>query len=196
MRVLRTVVRSCTSILRISLRPENQLVYHRFPREERKRYSRHPPFHDLLLRVLLGLGGLLDTRWARNRAARGPTPRKAATPLHKHSQDPKPFPGLTHKPRCARVSRRQRRPLPLRVSRQRRFPPHRDGHARWTPLSSSVPSRAAPSTGISHFHRKTSDKQLSASTAKSFSFAIVLLLSALPAEEHSARNALTAQSSM
>jgi hypothetical protein len=37
------VGRSCTFILRISLRPENQVVYHRFPRGERKRYGRHPP---------------------------------------------------------------------------------------------------------------------------------------------------------
>src|SRR5215813_10242838 len=59
------------------------------------------PVHDLLLIVLLWLGGLLYKKWARNRAAICPTPRKPATLLHKHSQNPKPFPGLTHKPRCA-----------------------------------------------------------------------------------------------
>jgi hypothetical protein len=34
--------RSCTSILRISLRPENQVVYHQFPRGEGKHYGRQP----------------------------------------------------------------------------------------------------------------------------------------------------------
>src|SRR5215510_12701590 len=57
--------------------------------------------HDLLLIVLLWLGGMLYTRWARTRAALCPTPRKPATLRHKHSQDPQPFPGLTHKPHCA-----------------------------------------------------------------------------------------------
>src|SRR5215831_6500553 len=58
-------------------------------------------FHDLLLIGLLWLGGILYKRWARDRAATGPTSRKPATPLPKHSQDPKPFLGLTHKPCCA-----------------------------------------------------------------------------------------------
>jgi IS1 family transposase/transposase-like protein len=57
--------------------------------------------HDLLLIVLLWLGGILYKWWAHNRSASGPTPRKPATVLHKHSQDPTPFPGLTHKPPCA-----------------------------------------------------------------------------------------------
>jgi transposase-like protein/IS1 family transposase len=57
--------------------------------------------HDLLLIVPLWLGGILYKRWARNRSAICPTPRRPATPLHKHSQDPKPFPGLTYKPCCA-----------------------------------------------------------------------------------------------
>jgi Transposase DNA-binding len=34
--------RSCTSILRISLQPTNQIVYHRFSRGEGKRYGRPP----------------------------------------------------------------------------------------------------------------------------------------------------------
>jgi len=57
--------------------------------------------HDLLLIVLLWLGGTLYKRWASTRAPICPTPRKPATLLHKHAQDPKPFPGLTHKPHCA-----------------------------------------------------------------------------------------------
>jgi hypothetical protein len=56
---------------------------------------------DLLLIVLLWLGGILYKRWARDRAASGLTTRKPATPLHQHSQEPQPFAGLTHKPHCA-----------------------------------------------------------------------------------------------
>jgi hypothetical protein len=58
-------------------------------------------FHDLPLLVLLWLGSLQYKRWARDRSVTGPTPRKLATPFHQHSQEPKPFPGLTHKPCCA-----------------------------------------------------------------------------------------------
>jgi hypothetical protein len=56
---------------------------------------------DLLLIVFLWLGGILYKRWARNRSAIGPTPRQPAAPLREHSQEPKPFPGLTRKPPCA-----------------------------------------------------------------------------------------------
>jgi hypothetical protein len=55
---------------------------------------------DLLLIVFLWLGVMLYERWARNRSAIGPTTRKLATPLPKHFRNPKPFPGLTHKPHC------------------------------------------------------------------------------------------------
>jgi transposase-like protein len=58
-------------------------------------------FSALLLVLLLWLGGLLYQRWARHRSALGPTPHKPATPLREHAQEPKPFPGLTHKPPCA-----------------------------------------------------------------------------------------------
>jgi hypothetical protein len=58
-------------------------------------------FQDLPLIVLLGLGGIQYKRWARDCCATGPTPRKLATPFHQHSQEPTPFPGLTHKPCCA-----------------------------------------------------------------------------------------------
>jgi transposase-like protein len=57
--------------------------------------------HDLLLIVLLWLSGIQYKRWARDRSATGPTPRKPATPLRRPSRDPTPFPGLTHKPSCA-----------------------------------------------------------------------------------------------
>jgi IS1 family transposase/transposase-like protein len=60
----------------------------------------HLLVHDLLLIVLLWLGGILYKRWARTRATTGPTTRRPATPLRQHSQDPTPFPGLTRKPPC------------------------------------------------------------------------------------------------
>jgi hypothetical protein len=59
------------------------------------------PVHDLLLVALLWLGIILYKGWARIRSATCLTTRKPVTPIHKRSRDPKPFPGLTHKPRCA-----------------------------------------------------------------------------------------------
>ena len=61
----------------------------------------HFLFYDFLLIALLWLGAILSERWARTQAATGPTTRKRATPLPKHFRNPKPFPGLTHKPSCA-----------------------------------------------------------------------------------------------
>jgi hypothetical protein len=58
-------------------------------------------FYALLLIGLLWLGVIRYERWARTRALTRPTTRKPATPLPKHAQNPKPFPGLTHKPSCA-----------------------------------------------------------------------------------------------
>jgi transposase-like protein/IS1 family transposase len=58
-------------------------------------------FYALLLIVLLWLGVILYEQWVRTPVAICPTPRKPATLLHKHSQEPKPFAGLTHKPPCA-----------------------------------------------------------------------------------------------
>ena len=46
-------------------------------------------FYDLLLVVLLWLGGILYEAWSRRRSATCPTTRKPATPIHKHSRDPK-----------------------------------------------------------------------------------------------------------
>jgi hypothetical protein len=56
---------------------------------------------DLLLVVLLWLGGILYEGWARHRPATCPTLPKPAQPTQKRSREPKPFPGLTHKPRRA-----------------------------------------------------------------------------------------------
>jgi hypothetical protein len=102
----------------------------------------NPLSPDLLLIVLLWLGGFLYKRWARNRSATGQTPGKPATLLPKYSRDPKPFAGLTHKPRCAACEQAPEPGSPApRVSHQRCFPPPRDGRARWRPRSTSVPSR-------------------------------------------------------
>jgi transposase-like protein/IS1 family transposase len=60
----------------------------------------HLLVHALRLIVLLWLGILLYEGWARSRSAAYPTTRKPATPLQKRSREPKPFAGLTHKPRC------------------------------------------------------------------------------------------------
>src|SRR5262245_41806275 len=46
---------SCTSILRISLQPETQVVYHRFPHEKGNAMVNQLFFYELLLIALLGL---------------------------------------------------------------------------------------------------------------------------------------------
>jgi transposase-like protein len=72
-----------------------------FPEEEGNVIVDNLLVHDLLLLVLLWLGGLRYKRWVRNRSAICPTTRKTASPLHQHSQDAQPFPGLTYKLPCA-----------------------------------------------------------------------------------------------
>jgi transposase-like protein len=57
--------------------------------------------HELLLVGLLWLGVLLYKGWARDRSATCLPTGQPSTPLNKCSRDPKPFAGLTHKPRCA-----------------------------------------------------------------------------------------------
>src|SRR5215510_4455629 len=57
--------------------------------------------YGFLLVGLLWLGVFFYAGWARRRSTAYPTPGKPATPLPKHSRDPQPFAGLTHKPRCA-----------------------------------------------------------------------------------------------
>ena|SRR5215813_5324038 len=101
-------------------------------------------FHDFLLIVLLWLGGILYKGWARNQSATCPTIRKPATPLQQRSRGPKPFPGPPTDPAVLLVSRPRSLALQPSLSHPRCFPLHRDGRARWIPLSSSVPSRAVP----------------------------------------------------
>lgn len=57
-------------------------------------------FHVLLLLGLLCLCLLLYGAWRRGRAATCQTTPTPAQPIKKRSCDPKPFPGLIHKPHC------------------------------------------------------------------------------------------------
>jgi IS1 family transposase len=84
----------------------------------------HLLVHELLLVALLWLGVLLYKGWARNRSATCLTTRTPAAPLHKRSRDPQPFPGLTHKPRCAACEQapEPRFPAPLAPSLPLRSP--------------------------------------------------------------------------
>jgi hypothetical protein len=95
-------------------------------------------FYDLLLVILLWLGGLLYKKWVRSRSAPCPTTRQTATPLHQHARDPKPFPGLTHNPHCAACEHATEPGSPAPRVPLRGVPPQRDGRGRWIPLSSSV----------------------------------------------------------
>src|SRR5215510_1712723 len=72
-------------------------------------------FYDLLLGILLWLGVILYERWVCNRSATSPTTCKTAMLLQPRSRDPKPFPGLTHKPHCAACEQMPApvEPLPL-----------------------------------------------------------------------------------
>src|SRR5262245_61745208 len=57
-------------------------------------------FDALLLLALLWLCLLLYWAWRRAQLAMDRSPSTAATPITKRSRDPKPFPGLIHKPYC------------------------------------------------------------------------------------------------
>jgi IS1 family transposase len=57
-------------------------------------------FHALLLLGLLWLGRLLAWVWRQVRPAPRQTPPTLAMPIKTPSKDPKPFPGLIHKPLC------------------------------------------------------------------------------------------------
>jgi hypothetical protein len=57
-------------------------------------------FHALVLLGLLCLCRLLYWVWPRGRPTTGQTTPTPAKPIEQRSKTPKPFPGLTHKPRC------------------------------------------------------------------------------------------------
>jgi hypothetical protein len=99
-------------------------------------YDRH--FHDLLLLGLLWLCVILYWQWLRGRP--GKCQAKPAKQTKRRSKDPRPFPGLTHKPHCAACEHTQESalhapscPPPLivasrgrrrEVDTQRHFCPH------------------------------------------------------------------------
>jgi transposase-like protein len=60
----------------------------------------HWLFEALLLCGLLWFSLLLDWMWLRERLAPCQTTSTLARPIKRRSKDPKPFPGLTHKPHC------------------------------------------------------------------------------------------------
>jgi hypothetical protein len=67
-------------------------------------------FYELVLYGLLWLCVMLHWVWPYNRATPGLTTSTPATPPRKRSGDPKPLPGLTHKPRCAACAQAAREP--------------------------------------------------------------------------------------
>ena len=75
-------------------------------------------FYQLALIALVWLCCMLHWVWPSDCGAKGPTPSQPTPPLRMRSREPKPFPGLIHKPHCAaceQVARPQRsRHLPSR----------------------------------------------------------------------------------
>src|SRR4029453_9118688 len=78
--------------------------------------------HDLFFHVLLLLGlfclcRLLDWVWTWGRPTTGQATPTSSLPFTQRSKAPKPFPGLTHKPRCEAcehaAASRQQVPLAL-----------------------------------------------------------------------------------
>jgi len=59
-----------------------------------------PLFYQLLLVGLVWLCLMLHVVWPYDCATAGPTTPRPAKAPPKRSSDPKPFPGLTHKPHC------------------------------------------------------------------------------------------------
>ena len=58
-------------------------------------------FYQLVLLALVWLFMMLSYVWPSNRTAEGQRPLQPIQPPRKHSKEPKPFAGLTHKPHCA-----------------------------------------------------------------------------------------------
>ena len=102
-------------------------------------------FFDELLLGLLWLYVMLAWAWPLARLLPGLTPPTPAPPPRQRSGDPKPFPGLTHKPPCAACEQAAQDPAappppappPLITSRGA-------ARARSTPPPSSAPIRTVP----------------------------------------------------
>ena len=58
-------------------------------------------FYQLVLIALLWLCCILHWVWPRDGGVTSPTPSQPTPPLRRCSHEPKPFPGLIHKPHCA-----------------------------------------------------------------------------------------------
>ncbi len=58
-------------------------------------------FYQLVLIALLWLCFMLHWVWPSDGGATSPTPSQPTPPLRRRSREPKPFPGLIHKPHCA-----------------------------------------------------------------------------------------------
>ncbi len=58
-------------------------------------------FYQLVLIALLWLCCMLHWMWPSDWGATSPTPSQPTPPLRRRSREPKPFPGLIHKPHCA-----------------------------------------------------------------------------------------------
>ncbi len=58
-------------------------------------------FYQLALIALVWLCCMLHWVWPSDCGAKGPTPSQPTPPLRMRSREPKPFPGLIHKPHCA-----------------------------------------------------------------------------------------------
>src|SRR6266446_7891867 len=61
----------------------------------------HHIFYQLVLLGLLWLFMMLHGMWPSDRPVLAPRPPQPVVPPRKRSKEPKPFPGLLHKPHCA-----------------------------------------------------------------------------------------------
>src|SRR3989441_3237306 len=122
-----------------------------------------PLFSQLLLVGLVCLCLMLHVVWPSDRATSGPTtPRPAKAPPTR-SSDPKPFPGLTHKPPCAACAQAYEhapqpprcppprivptRGRPRQVDTSRQFCPHPDcAYQGWVGLG-NISANGHPSGG-------------------------------------------------
>src|SRR3989442_7692212 len=122
-----------------------------------------PLFSQLLLVGLVCLCLMLHVVWPSGRATSGPTTRRPAKAPPTRSSDPKPFPGLTHKPPCAaRAQAYEHVPQPPRcppprivptrgrprqVDTSRHFCPHPDcAYQGWVGLG-NISANGHPSGG-------------------------------------------------
>ena len=67
-------------------------------------------FYELVLFGLLWLCIMLHYAWPSDRPAWDQRPSKAPKPPRQRSRDPKPFPGLTHKPCCVACEQAAQQP--------------------------------------------------------------------------------------